>query len=426
MNPWEKRLGDLWELMERCHVVYMEPELFRRAVNQFLQTSRTVTFIIQKNKKSIPDFDDWYRTATQDWAKDTVMRWAVDSRNTIEKEGDLDLHSSIELSLFFTYLHENDIRISTGRDELLGVGTKRLVRFARKNLPSTVLDKSAIRVERRWVANTLPTWELLQAFGYIYTTLRRTCVALAKHLGSTLDPSIPDPSVLHVHNDDARQVGYLRLSDMTWNHRRLQRVLRPKNYAPPPDLDDPNMVERFRSAATIDEKRAVIAELAEAFFRHSGSLLPTVYLFDEHLQVIGLVSGQFTCQTDKYIYWRDIADRVTANRVHAVASTGEAWVKPLTGFYSTRMQNQEAIGERMFVDTLDRSGNYGSVDWSITRDSIGHPELERLNDDEKAVPAYLAPIYRAFGLPYPEHFYRAPKPSPYEARMLNQARNLRP
>lgn len=164
MHPWERRLNDLWLLLERCHATYMEPELFRLNTNQFLQTSRTVTFIIQKNKDSIPEFDAWYQPIVASWGSDKVMDWAKDSRNKIEKEGDLDLYSTLDMTLFWSYIVEQDAKISTGRIELLQAGTKRLVRLARKQLPSGVVDSAAVRIERKWVANTLPDWELLQAF----------------------------------------------------------------------------------------------------------------------------------------------------------------------------------------------------------------------------------------------------------------------
>jgi len=53
-KPWERRLKDLSHLLKCCIDTYFDPELFRLNLNQFLQTARTVTFIIQKNKK--PDY----------------------------------------------------------------------------------------------------------------------------------------------------------------------------------------------------------------------------------------------------------------------------------------------------------------------------------------------------------------------------------
>lgn len=60
LKPWEKRLSDLSHILQSCAHTYFEPDLFRRNTNQFLQTARTVTFIIQKNKATIRDFDRWY------------------------------------------------------------------------------------------------------------------------------------------------------------------------------------------------------------------------------------------------------------------------------------------------------------------------------------------------------------------------------
>ena len=52
-KPWERRLKDLSHLLKCCIDTYFDPELFRLNLNQFLQTARTVTFIIQKNKNQI-------------------------------------------------------------------------------------------------------------------------------------------------------------------------------------------------------------------------------------------------------------------------------------------------------------------------------------------------------------------------------------
>jgi hypothetical protein len=94
MFPWERRLRDLARLLCNCGDTYFSPDLFRQNINQFLQTSRTVTFIIQKNKADVPAFDQWYQAQVlTSWAGDSVMTWAKDARNVIEKEGDLEMHS---------------------------------------------------------------------------------------------------------------------------------------------------------------------------------------------------------------------------------------------------------------------------------------------------------------------------------------------
>src|SRR4051812_48993799 len=119
MQPWERRLLDLGHLLKSCYKTYMEPNLFRMNTNQFLQTSRTVTFILQKNKNSIPDFESWYEALTRFWRDDAVMTWAKDARNLVEKEGDLELNSALHLALLFSYIAENDVRVEVGKTELL-------------------------------------------------------------------------------------------------------------------------------------------------------------------------------------------------------------------------------------------------------------------------------------------------------------------
>ena len=82
MQPWERRLRDLAQLLQSCNETYFAPDRFRQNTNQFLQTSRTVTFIIQKNKANIPDFERWYKgSVLTPWSVDPVMSWAKDARN---------------------------------------------------------------------------------------------------------------------------------------------------------------------------------------------------------------------------------------------------------------------------------------------------------------------------------------------------------
>ncbi|MDF5164346.1 hypothetical protein P3623_24615, partial [Vibrio parahaemolyticus] len=165
-------------LLNACATTYFDPELFRLNLNQFLQTSRTVTFIIQKNKREIVGYDDWYPVnVVEKWQGDHLMTWAKNSRNIIEKQGDLEMYSSAKATLLFSYIEEQDIEI-TSREELLGVSIKRLVRLAQKKLPSGVTDAAVIKAERRWVANTLKDYELLHALSLIYARMYDCCKSL--------------------------------------------------------------------------------------------------------------------------------------------------------------------------------------------------------------------------------------------------------
>lgn len=414
VRPWERRLADLWLLLERCHATYMEPELFRLNTNQFLQTSRTVTFIIQKHKDSIPDFEAWYRPLVAAWASDAVIDWAKDSRNTIEKEGDLDLHSSLELSLFSSYLVEQDLTLVTGRNELLRAGTKKLVRFAQKNVPSNFIDSTAIKIERRWIANTLPTWELLHAFAYIYSTLYQMCQKLAAHLGSTINSDIPDPTSLLAVREAVRHVQYVKLSDLRTHYQHTIRMNRDPDFKPPAEIEASGheLQSDFALADSPEKMLHVLSRMAAMTFEHFGNHVPMLFLYDRDMKPVDALTAAFVDQVDKYIFWRNLADRVVIRKAAAVAFIGEAWMRDIKDFYSVPMHKLPIIGERLFVNILDSTGTFRGVDWEIIRPhEDAKPTLKRLPESDTSqdkVPFTYAPIFRAFGLPYPEHFREVP------------------
>ncbi len=428
IRPWERRLRDLWLLLERCHGTYMEPELFRLSTNQFLQTSRTVTFIVQKHKDAIPDFDSWYRPLVAAWGSDPVMEWAKNSRNTIEKEGDLDLHSSLELTLFASYFVENDLKLVTGRNELLKAGTKRLIRFAQKNVPSNSIDSTAIKIERSWVANTLPSWELLHAFSYIYSMLYQMCQKLADHLGGTIHSSISCPTTLLCERETARRVRYLKLSDMRTHYQHVVRMTHDPEFKLPSEIEPEGdgLREDFSLAKSPDQMLGVLSRMAVLTFECYGNHVPMFFLYDQNMRCVDALSAAFADQVDKYIFWRDLADRVVLSKATIVASIGEMWVRDLNGYYAMPMRKLPIIGERLFVNILDSAGTFRSANWEIRRSSEdAKPTLEKIGDidaRQERIPFVYAPIFHAFGLAYPKHFDEKPALPDYLQRRKDRER----
>ena len=60
LNNVEKRWFDSWNLWISCAKNYYDPESFRLNLNNCIQTLRTITWILQKNKSDIPGFNEWY------------------------------------------------------------------------------------------------------------------------------------------------------------------------------------------------------------------------------------------------------------------------------------------------------------------------------------------------------------------------------
>ena len=83
-----------WHAAERN---YMEPERFSVHLNSLIQNLRNVTWLLQKQKAQLPDFDTWYPQWREFISNDRVMKWLVAARNRIVKEADLELLSRADV-----------------------------------------------------------------------------------------------------------------------------------------------------------------------------------------------------------------------------------------------------------------------------------------------------------------------------------------
>ncbi len=124
------------------------------------------------------------------WKDDEVMQWAKYSRNKIEKEGDLEVNSTLSMKLIYSYLEEQDIEIKSDTNELLGYEIKKLLKHARKHLSTNDFESAVIKIKRNCITTSLVTWELLNAFSYVYYKIYECCFLLGKYLNSPLDEKI--------------------------------------------------------------------------------------------------------------------------------------------------------------------------------------------------------------------------------------------
>ena len=95
----DQRLADSHRFWHQAEAAYFDPDGFRLGAQSAIQTLRSVTFILQKNKGAIPGFDQWYDGWRKRLGADELMRWIVDARNRIEKEGDLEAHSYVRAEM---------------------------------------------------------------------------------------------------------------------------------------------------------------------------------------------------------------------------------------------------------------------------------------------------------------------------------------
>lgn len=369
MWPWEKRLRDLSKSLQNCGETYFSPDLFRQNVNHFLQTSRTVTFIIQKNKSAIPNYDDWYsKQVLAPWKNDAVMTWAKDARNFIEKEGDLEMYSRIDAAIIFSYLRSQDIPVELTRETLLSADLKRVEKLVRENIYPGAADAAALQIERRWVANSLPEHELVWALTYVYSSLHRVCRELALHLKGELDESVPHPTELDPASNDVAQARFIKLATGEVNRLRRSRISQdPAFKAPAALIALRDKFASMRQPKSLEEIVANAAQSAEFMFGQNGGHYPMLSLYDEDWKVVDTVSTIFADQTDKFLFWRMAAKRAAYLKAYAFIWVSEIWIRDTEDSMMSPIRDLPIKGEQLCVVGGSADRKTTSVEWNIIR-----------------------------------------------------------
>lgn len=403
MKPWERRLIDLSSILSDCCQNYYDPDKFRISSNQYLQASRTITFIIKKNKASISNFEACYDSCVIKPLKtDELMTWAKDSRNKIEKEGDLETFSTLEAVLLFSYLEEQDLVIRFRRKELLTAGIKKLIRLSEKSFPTGVSDAAVIRIERQWIANSLQEWEMLNAFVYIYTQVYRSCQALAEHIGSHLPGDVPSPSSMSALRENAILPQYIKLRDRKSRRYMHQSYEQPADYSPPEEfrIAIQQAKESGQNPSNLGEAVQWYSRFAKAMFESQGNHVFLLLLFDATWRPLDITGVHFEDQADKYIFWRRLADKVSAVKPAGLIFIGELWVRKIQNFAIDAIREMPIIDECLQVIGVDSSGKIEDVTWRILRaseDSLPSLQLLTKGYDKPAqqTPNFLVPVLRA-------------------------------
>lgn len=177
----DRRLSDLHRFWHQAERAYFEPDGFRVAIQAAIQTARQVSFVLQKNKDLIPDFEPWYTGRQEILAAIPLMKWIVEARNRIEKQGDLEANSFVSAEIVASHLDEGP-RIQVPAN--LADAPLDLVESIPESMVGEHIKRDGIlRIRRRWIENTLPDFELLDAVATAYGHLSLLVRSAHKQMG---------------------------------------------------------------------------------------------------------------------------------------------------------------------------------------------------------------------------------------------------
>ena len=448
MDGAESRLREAHRRWHECLDSYQEPEDFRDALNAALQALRNVTFMLQKAKSQIPGFDEWYSGEQDVMRADPVMRWVVQARNQVVKEGDLATHSWMCVKIIASYEDEaEEVRldqetlaellpgaVSRPDDSVFSPPVRTTPGELRSSLvrirgPLRARQNATLVVERRWTVDELPKQELLTLLAHAYGRLRMLLSGAHNLLGLspgrvlvTRGPSQQAPEMLEELPFSGRLPCMLTTRPHRESRFRLIDGTEVTEYTsqqvdPDPSITDETLQARYGDRPTLpsdvltdlqsaDELRVLLdwyASLAERVLLSGEDHGFFTHYYRKGRQIGHRIHAMEDTQ-GKVVVAADIARFALTREADVVVLLSEAWVSPMSatvdGGYIPPGVHPEKT-EAMMIGAVAKSGIQVSVTIPFDHLSGGPPNrhvklLPQVWDEVHGL-GMLLPILRAWG-----------------------------
>ncbi|HWY48373.1 MAG TPA: hypothetical protein VNX70_13385 [Bryobacteraceae bacterium] len=410
LDPVLRRLKQVNVHWHEALSMYFEPNRFRIAIQNCITTSRSVTFILQSHKHVIPGFDEWYAPWQSRFGGDPIMRWAVQARNKIEKQGDLETLSQMRFELVVGYAGNP---VSNWATVKINCSTDQIRRSIPANLLSQhVIDNGVLSVERRWVDSELPGSEVLDALAHVYGQLALLVVSLHSHLGVPIPQPDRGEHLLWNLREDGRlpsmecpleeRAVYIAVKDGSiLGYRRefgrsgpdaLKKAQRRYGHFKPPN--------RLTESSTFMEVAKAYFDIARVVMARDGYHM-TMFIPLKGARQIGLVAAQPENRAAKYMLMRDIARYVRRAGADGLLHIGEAWIEPFDdiprGGYADQATNRLEV---LAMTAANEQGQLLSFSAKIERKLVKKHKVKRLGPteiEEDARSISMAPVLEVWG-----------------------------
>jgi hypothetical protein len=340
-----RRLEDAHRLWHQAECAYFDPGGFRLAVQSAIQTLRSVTFILQSHKADIPNFDQWYgdyvdekRGTRGKWQNrlhaDSLMRWMVEARNRIEKKGDLESHSFIRAEIIASHLDVEISRIEVPARLFQNV-KELLLSIPNDLVGEHVRRHGVLRIQRHWVENSLPDYELLDAIAIAYGKIHE--LIHDAHFQMGLDPP------LTIHGDAGESydltarlpcmIGHelprtvsISLADGGQLGFETERIDMNRAEATALERYGAELFESTRRKYQTAEDLIPIGyfELARAMFLRDGHHDPILFLLRDR-RPISMFTVEVENRQQSYLLMRQLSTEITKSGADAAFLIGEVW-----------------------------------------------------------------------------------------------------
>lgn len=331
--------------LNQCHGMwhesleaYADPDAFVGHLNALIQGLRSVTWVLQKELRNHDGFDDWYQGQQEIMRADLRMKWLVEARNKIEKQGDLDTCSVAHVRVIGGWLGgpvvELDVDATTEAHEI-----------ARKvqvpGLPTRTMHEGVLEVERRWTVEELAGDEILDVLAHCYGVLTKLLVSTHEQWGVKDKACVLGvDGVCEGASLNPHPSGRVPCMIASRKSRTVRRDLESGALVDVemvsidrPEMDPEELLKRYGPDFPLDERTEETGVFGAAemfhkwgrhFFLTDKSLLTVVWLFMD-----GKPQGQIALepedQKEKYLSLERVAEEVDRQGANEIIFTTEVW-----------------------------------------------------------------------------------------------------
>lgn len=403
-----RRLMDCHDHWHAALDTYMEPDAFRLNVNSLIQALRNVTFLLQKQKAELPEFESWYPEWQGLVRDDEVMRWSVRARNRIVKESDLELNSIAKVTVALDWLR--------GGEKTFTIpprwGPRDIAAMLRQKgaIAPEFEGESVLTVERRWVDRLLPEKELLNAC--LHAMVMITDVVRSAHQAAGVTTcDLPtrsrecvkaslDRDLECMWDEDAARVERYDLATLTPYLSRRVRIERDeklsreaiRRYGVAPDFVNGDPISMVDLLVEVG-KSVLVADGFNALF---------VWLFRGD-KAVDLQSPVFTNQAGKMMAFQEMATRAEMLNADGILLISEIWMA--TGASTEQVRGRPArAGERsdrteaLQVIAAKKDGVFRSVITPFERKDSEIFFLDPISEDRAYSMPMMRPLWKVWGV----------------------------
>ncbi len=339
----------------------------------------------------------------------------MEARNRIEKVGDLEVHSFIRAEIIASYLDEGP-RVEVPAK--LFDGTKQLLENIPDDAVGTHVRKHGIlAIQRRWVENTLPDFELLDAVATAYGRLSNLVADAHEQAG------LPHPVTTNTSSKETFAAGFRegRLPCMIAHAetRTLHISLADGARMTIEAREEPFDIGKAKEAAAKfgvkpDAIFPLSASNAEDALNSLFDTARTVFLKDGYHQTIAFFLKEARPihmealhpedQAQKYLMMRQVANEVARRGADAVILLAEAWTAKFDRTDPYKRAADAPDRQEVLCATLAQSaGDAVQLSALIKRKRAKITLAGTVRVRSPAVWSF-APVYRVWGRPLPDEW----------------------